>query len=81
MSPDSADLLTITFSEGAETGFSDDEKQLIADLIRRAEQEVRALLHTLPDVIEVTAMVIGLADISFIRQLQIPVKVFWNLAN
>jgi uncharacterized protein YjaZ len=49
---------------GAETGFSDDEKQLITDLIRRAEQEVRALLPTLPDVIEVTAMVIdGNVDI------------------
>ena len=61
---DSTDSLTITFMAGAETGFSDDEKQLITDLIRRAEQEVRALLPTLPDVIEVTAMVIdGNVDI------------------
>ena len=39
-------------------GFSDEEKQLITELITQAEQEVRALLPTLPDVIEVTAMVI-----------------------
>lgn len=58
MSPDGTDSLTITFKAGAEIGFSDDEKQLITDLIKRAEQEVRALLPTLPDVIEVTAMVI-----------------------
>jgi uncharacterized protein YjaZ len=58
MSSDGTDSLTITFRAGSETGFSDDEKQLITDLIRRAEQEVSALLPTLPDVIEVTAMVI-----------------------
>ena len=50
--------LTIIYEGGAETGFSDDEKQLITDLITQAEQEVRALLPTLPDVIDVTAMVI-----------------------
>jgi uncharacterized protein YjaZ len=53
-----AGSLTIIYEGGADSGFSDGEKQLITDLIRRAEQEVRALLPTLPDVIEVTAMVI-----------------------
>jgi uncharacterized protein YjaZ len=53
-----AGSLTIIYEGGADSGFSDGEKQLITDLITRAEQEVRALLPTLPDVIEVTAMVI-----------------------
>jgi len=50
--------LTIIFEGGADSGFSDHEKQLITDLLTHAEQEVRALLPTLPDAIEVTAMVI-----------------------
>ena len=58
LSPDSTASLTITFEDGAETGFSDDEKKLITDLIRQAEKEVRAVLPTLPDAIEVTAVAI-----------------------
>jgi len=58
ISLDSAASLTITYEGDAETGFSDDEKQLISGLIGHAEQEVRTLLPTLPDVIEVTAMII-----------------------
>jgi hypothetical protein len=53
-----AGSLTIIYEGGAETGFSDDEKQLITDLVTHAEEEVRALLPTLPDAIEVTAVVI-----------------------
>jgi len=58
ISLDSTASLTIAYEGDAETGFSDDEKQLITDLLRHGEQEVRTLLPTLPDVIEVTAMVI-----------------------
>jgi len=58
ISLDGTGSLTIAYEDGEETGFSDDEKQLIADLVRDAEEEVRALLPTLPDVIAVTAMVI-----------------------
>jgi len=58
LSLDGTGLRTIVFEDGKETGFSDDEKQLITDLVRDAEEEVRALLPTLPDVIEVTAVVI-----------------------
>ena len=58
ISQDGSSSLTIVFEDGEETGFSDDEKQLITDLISDAEEEVRALLPTLPDVIEVTAMAI-----------------------
>ena len=58
ISLDGTGSLTIAYEDGEETGFSDDEKQLITDLVRDAEEEVRALLPTLPDVIEVTAMVI-----------------------
>jgi len=58
ISLDGTGSLTIVYEDGEETGFSDDEKRLITDLIRDAEEEVRALLPTLPDVIEVTAMVI-----------------------
>jgi hypothetical protein len=58
ISPHGTGSLTIVYEDGEETGFSDDEKQLITDLVRDAEEEVRALLPTLPDVIEVTAMVI-----------------------
>ena len=58
ISLDRTGSLTIAYEDGEETGFSDDEKQLITDLVRDAEKEVRALLPTLPDVIEVTAMVI-----------------------
>jgi len=55
---DRSGSLTIEFDDGAEPGFSDDEKQLITDLVRDAEEEVRVLLPTLPDAIEVTATVI-----------------------
>ena len=55
---DGTGSLSIVFEDGEATGFSDDEKQLITTLISDAEEEVRALLPTLPDVIEVTAMVI-----------------------
>lgn len=58
ISLEGAGSLTIIFEDGADTGFSDDEKQLITDLVTHAEQDVRALLHTLPDAIEVTAIVI-----------------------
>ena len=58
MSPDRTDTLTIEFIDDAEPGFSDDEKNLVTDLIRHAEKEVRALLPTLPEQIEVTATVI-----------------------
>ena len=50
--------LSIIFEDDGEAGFGDDEKQLISDIITRSEKEVRALLPTLPDVIEVTAVVI-----------------------
>lgn len=53
-----AGSLTIIYEGGADTGFSDDEKQLITDLVTHAEEEVRTLLPKLPDPIEVTAMVI-----------------------
>ena len=58
ISLNSTESLTIAYEGDAETGFSDDEKQLITDLARHAEQEVRTLLPTLPDEIEVTATVI-----------------------
>jgi hypothetical protein len=53
-----AGSLTIIYEGGTETGFSDDEKQLITDLVTHTEQAVRALLPALPDAIEVTAVVI-----------------------
>ena len=58
ISLEDAGSLTIIYEGGADTGFSDDEKQLITYLVTHAEEEVRALLPTLPDSIEVTAMVI-----------------------
>jgi len=58
VSLDDTDSLTIVYEDGEETGFSDDEKQLIEDLVKDAEERVRALLPTLPDAIEVTATVI-----------------------
>jgi len=58
VSPEGTGSLTIIYLDGTDGGFSNDEKQLIADLVTHAEQEVRALLPTLPDAIEVTAMVI-----------------------
>ena len=58
ISLDGTGSLTIAYEDGEETGFSDVEKQLITDLVRDAEEQVRALLPTLPEVIEVTAMVI-----------------------
>jgi hypothetical protein len=58
MSLDGIASLTIECAGDAETGFSDEEKQLITRPVRNAEEEVRALLPTLPDVIGVTAMVI-----------------------
>jgi hypothetical protein len=56
--PDGPAALSIIFEGDGKAGFGDDEKQLIADIITRSEKEVRALLPTLPSVIEVTAVVI-----------------------
>jgi len=53
-----AGSLTITYTGGTDAGFSNDEKQLIKDLVTHAEKEVRVLLPTLPGAIEVTAIVI-----------------------
>lgn len=58
ISLDGAGSLTIIYKDSADSGFSDHEKQLIADLLTHAEQEVRVLLPTLPDAIEVSAMAI-----------------------
>ena len=58
ISQDGTSSLSIVFEDGEATEFSDDEKQLISGLIRDAEEEVRALLPTLPEVIEVTAIAI-----------------------
>ena len=63
--PQSSDILLpgngsldVMYEGGADSGFSDDDKQLITDLVTHAEQEVRVLLPTLPDAIEVTVMII-----------------------
>lgn len=58
ISLEGAGSLTLIFEGGADSGFSDGEKQLITDLVRHSEEEVRALLPALPDAIEVTAMAI-----------------------
>jgi len=51
-------LLTIVFLDEAKSRFSDDEKHLIKDMIQCAEKEVRVLLPTLPEEIEVTAIIV-----------------------
>ena len=76
--------LTIIYEGGADNGFSDDEKQLITNLLTHAEQEVRALLPTLPDAIEVTAMVID-RDVDIVGgatgRADAPGKVLIELSN
>jgi uncharacterized protein YjaZ len=58
VSTDKPGLVAVIFQDGQETSFSEDEKQLISDLIGRAEGDIRALLPTLPAEIEVTVAVI-----------------------
>jgi hypothetical protein len=84
ISVEGAGSLTIIYGGGAETGFTDDEKQLITHLITQAEEEVRALLPTLPDAIEVTAMVID-RDVDIVGgatgRADAPGKVLIELSN
>jgi len=58
LSSDGIVSLTIVYKVESGTGFSDDEKQLITDMMQRAEKEVRTLLPTLPEEIKVTATIV-----------------------
>jgi hypothetical protein len=56
--PEKNATLSILFDDAGENGFSNKEKQLITDIIIHSEKEVRKLLPTLPEEIEVTAVLI-----------------------
>ena len=57
--PEKTSTLQILFEDREEGGFSDADKLLIRNIIVEAEKKVRVLLPTLPQVIEVTVVVIG----------------------
>lgn len=48
--------LSIVFDDAGENGFSNEDKQLITDIIIESEKKVRKLLPNLPQEIEVTAV-------------------------
>jgi len=56
--PEKNTTLSILFDETGAAGFSDEDKQLITDIIIQSEKKVRKLLPTLPEEIEVTAVLI-----------------------
>jgi hypothetical protein len=61
-SPDRAsregEALKITFADDEDFAFSDEEMRLISGIIRQSEKDVRTLLPSLPDAIEVNAVII-----------------------
>jgi hypothetical protein len=57
-SPENNATLSILFDDAGENRFSDEDKQLITDIIIQSEKKVRKLLPALPKEIEVTAVLI-----------------------